>query len=669
MSGNTPLRFLGVGNLLDREYRNSPAYQWARELARNGIEANATTIRFGVEWEGVKATGTYRMQYADDGHGMTKENLRDYMVTLGKGGKVVGGPHDNYALGSRMTLLPWNPEGIVVISMVDGETYMVKMMFDPDADNGDGEYVLEEVTWEDDGQQGLATVYPPYYDTDLEMDWADTIPDFIRKAGHGTTFNLLGRSIADNTIDGDRERGERHRYLGRKYFNTRFFELPEDVTLQVMEMPEDPATWPKSPSESGKFQFRTVRGGKSLIEYVKLSGEQFVGSKGAVPLSNGTQVHWWLRTEPKVDTGGLGATSGYIGVLYRNELYGQAHADQEDGDTRIGAAVYRQFGIGSDSVRRRVYLIIEPPEYDETMGTAGVAPSTGRADLYWMGAGQSPRSVKPADWSAEFGENLPKEILDAINAEYAAHEHTDDQEERLKRVMDRFSKRWRATRARLQTENTDTTTTATSPGSAPRAPIDLPTPRPRKPRKRKVVIIRGRAGGPIIGLPGMGSTPAKKTTMSVGVPMARWVKAEDINDEGMMAAWQKPSAQFPSGCIDLDEDHLVIREQVEYWQNQYPKAVAAQVEKIVRDAYEEVAVAKVSHMHALTGTVFSEEQREQMLLNPALTTSLLGLIGEDAVIGPRTGKLGTKRRRTEESSPEDDKSGTGTAGQPEAAAV
>ena len=56
-----------------------------------------------------------------------------------QGGKVVGGPHDNYALGSRMTLLPWNPNGVVVISLVDGEANMVKMMFDPDAADGEGE--------------------------------------------------------------------------------------------------------------------------------------------------------------------------------------------------------------------------------------------------------------------------------------------------------------------------------------------------------------------------------------------------------------------------------------------------------------------------------------------------------------------------------------------------
>jgi hypothetical protein len=640
MSGNAPLRFLGVGNLLDREYRNSPAYQWGRELARNGLEADATQIQFGPEWEGVKATGTYRMQYADDGHGMSKEQLRDYMRTLGKGGKIVGGPHDNYALGSRMTLLPWNPEGVVVISVVDGEAYMVKMMFDATAASGEGEYVLEEVEWAaDDGESGLATVYPPYYDEDLQIDWAETIPDFIVKAGHGTTFTLLGRNAADHTIDGDPERNESHRYLGRKYFNTRFWDLPEGVTMRVYEMPEDPSQWAPE-----KGQFRTIRGAKSLIEYTKKDGSDFIEASGAVDLPDRTKVHWWLRTEPKVETGGLGAKSAYIGVLYRSELYGQAYTEGEDGDTKSGANVYRQFGIGSDSVRRRVFLVIEPPEYDEATHASGVAPSTGRADLYWMGAGASPRSVKPADWSAEFGEQLPQEILDAINAEYESREHSDDRDERLRRVMDRFADRWKASRARVQKTDTDTTTTATAPGTAPRSPIDSPT-QPRKPRKKRVVVVRGRGGETVIGQPDTGSTPAKKTMVSVGVPNCRWVTAEDINDDGMVAAWQKPSAKDPNGCIELDEGHPIIRSQVEHWQAQYSPAVAHEVEKLVKDAYEEVAVAKVSHLHALTGSVFSEEKRDEMLLNPSLSASLLGLISEDALIGPRTGKLGVKRRK------------------------
>ena len=648
MSGNTALEFLGVGNLLDREYRNSPAYQWGRELARNGIEAEAKNIRFGVEWCGVEATGTYRMQYSDDGHGMTKDDLRRYMRTLGRGGKVVGGAHDNYALGSRMTLLPWNPYGVVVISMVDGVAWMVKMMFDQDAAEGEGEYVLEEIEWQDaQGQGDRATVYPPYPDEDLGFDWEDAIPSFIKDAGHGTTFILLGRHAADDTLDGDPERNERHRYLGRKYFNARFWELPEGVTLRVLEMPQNRADWPTSRTDTGKYQHRAVRGGRSLIEYSTSSGESFIESQGVVGLKDSTKVHWWLRTAPTVETGGLGAKSGYVAVLYRGELYGQAAADQEDGDLRLGAAVYRQFGIGTDTVRRRVFLIIEPPEYDDATGAEGVAPSTGRADLYWMGSGKSPRSVKPSDWAEEFGEHVPQEILAAINAEFETREQGEDREQRLQRVLDRFSNRWKAPRARTQPSKTDTTTTVATPGTSPRTPIDSPTPRQRKPKGPKKVVVPGRGGLPSLGPVGVGNEPAKKTTATVGLPGCRWVTVADIAEDGMMAAWQPPTTQFPNGCVELAGDHPVITSQIEHWQSQYPVTVANDIEKIVKDAYEEVAIAKVSHIHAL-GTLFAEEKREEMLQNPALTTSLLGLIAEDAVIGPRTGKLGTKKRKVDE---------------------
>lgn len=654
MSGNRPLRFLGVGNLLDREYRNSPAYQWGRELARNGIEADAATIRFGVEWCGVEATGTYRMQYSDDGHGMTKDDLRNYMSTLGRGGKVVGGAHDNYALGSRMTLLPWNPFGVVVISLVNGVANMVKMMFDPDANEGEGEYVLEEIEWTDEqGSGDRATVYPPYPDDELGIDWAETIPDFVKKAGHGTTFILLGRHAGDDTFDGDPERNERHRYLGRKYFNARFWELPEGVTLQVQEMPERRADWPTARTETSKYQNRSVRGGRSLVEYAKSSGESFVAEKGTLTLSDRTKVHWWLRTQPTVETGGLGAKSGFVAVLYRGELYGQASADQEDGDLRVGAAVYRQFGIGSDAVRRRVFLVIEPPEFNETTGAEGIAPSTGRADLYWMGGGKSPRSVKPSDWAEEFGENLPKPILDAINAEFQSRDQDEDREQRLQRVLDRFSKRWKAPRARSVDESPDTTTLPATPGTTPRAPIDSPSPRPRKPSGPKKVIVPRRDGPVTEGQPGHGDVPAKTVRASVGIPGCRWVTEADIADEGMMAAWQGPTTQYPSGCIEIALDHQVIRSQIQYWQGHYPPAVANDVEKIVKDTYEEIAIAKVSHIHAL-GSLFSEEKRSEMLQNPSLTTSLLGLISEDAVIGPRTGKLGTKRRRNDETSQQPD---------------
>jgi len=516
----------------------------------------------------------------------------------------------------------------------------------------------QEIIWEDDdGEQHISTVYPTNEDEE-GFHWADAIPELITKAGHGTTFIMLGDDSSADTMDGDSDRDESIRYLSRKYYNTRFWELPDDLTLEVIEFdkPNVRVEWPKSIGDRSAYQYRGVKGARDVAHYVRRSGEETLQASGTVDLPDGTKAHWFLRKEPNVNAGGVGANSAFIAVKYRNELYGHAYANQEDGDTRIGANVYRQFGIGNDIVRKRVFIILEPPEYDELFGKAGVAPSTGRADLYWLGAGASPRSVKPSDWAQEFAEWMPDEIEAAIAELHEQMAGSDEgRAERLKKVWDRFAKRWKAARARVTTSDADTTTQPTSPGSEPRQqrePIDSPTPRHKG--KRRVSTRRGRAGGTIIGMPGAGDTPAKATSVTVGLPDYEWVTAEDINDGGMIAAWQEPSKKYANGCVMIDKGHPVILGQVEYWQGQYPKSVAMQVGDIVREAYAEVAVAKAAHLHALNGTVLSDDRVREMLLNPALTTSLLGLISEDALISPRMGKIGTKRKRDEAESAHDE---------------
>lgn len=656
MSGNSLLQFAGIANMLDREYRNTPRFQWARELVRNGIEADATKIRIGIEWQALSAKGVYRLQYADDGIGMDRDQLRDYMRTLGKGSKVVGGPHDNYALGCRMTLLPWNPAGVVVISQVaGGEPNMVKFEFDPGANEGDGEYVLVEEEWENpqSGESSRSTVYPPYVNEEEGFNWADTVPDIVTDAGHGTTFILLGATGNEDTVNGDPGRNESLREMGRRYFNTRFWDLPDTVDLKFLEIAENKENWPRAENDpQATYQWRTVRGAKALVNYKRRNGAATLRDRGMIVLPDGTKAHWWLRHEPRVDTGGIGGSlSGFLAVLYRNELYNHAYANRDDGDTRVGASVYRLFGIGHDDVRKRVFIVLEPPEYDEATGDEGVAPSTGRADLYWVGHGISSRSVKVADWAEQFGDRMPRAIQDAlreardVNASNAA-----DRDDRLKRVMERFSKRWLAPRGRVtrpRDRQPDTTTEPTQQGTAPRTPIDVPVTTSRTPTKRKKrVVVSGRGGDRTLGPTETGDEPATTTNVTQGYPDVEWVRADDINDPGMIAAWQPRNAEHPNGLIELDETHPLIQSQIRYWQEQYAPGVKFDVEKIVKDAYEDVAVAKVAHMHSLArDKVFSEEQRENMLVNPALTTSLLGLISEDAVISPRLGGLGTKRRR------------------------
>ena len=648
MSIDNSLQFLGVGNLIEREYRNLPAYQWARELAKNGLEHGADRIEFGPEWQGVRATGVYRLLFADNGCGMSRDELRGYMRNLGEGGKQVGGPHDNYAMGSRLSLLPWNPLGVVVISLKDEVTSMVKLRFDAYAKDGEGEYVLEEVEIETGPSSIIrSTVYEPYYDDDLGFDWAEVLPDFVRDAGHGTAFVLLGKSDTEHTVMGDVAKAESQRHLGRKYFNTRFWSLPENLNMSVFEMPEDATKWPKSRADdSYHSQNRRVRGAQHFTEYKTKAGKEVVQSKGTVQLADLTRVHWWLRSEERVETGGIGMASGFIGILYRGELYSVAHSDKDDGDASGGAATYRQFGISSDSMRKRITLLIEPPEYDEAASTAGVAPSTGRADLYWMGAGQNPRSVKPGDWAQPFSDNMPEEIVQAVSQESLSMDADDNRLERFKRVADRFAKRWRIKRARATSDVGDTTTSPVSPGTIPRTPLDVPTATPRKTRGPRKVVVKGRKGQNELGAPGAPGTPAKSTHVHGGVPTVEFVSAEDLADEGMLASWMPPNQVHPDGCIQIDETHPVLLEQVDHWRSQYPATLAAAVEKKVKDAYADVAVAKVSHIHALTaGSLFSEEQRDEMLKTHVLTASLLGLLSEDSYISPQLGGLGAKRKK------------------------
>lgn len=59
----------------------------------------------------------------DNGCGMTAEELLKFFSTLGEGAKKMGGVHDNFGVGAKIASLPWNPEGVVVISHKAGKAF------------------------------------------------------------------------------------------------------------------------------------------------------------------------------------------------------------------------------------------------------------------------------------------------------------------------------------------------------------------------------------------------------------------------------------------------------------------------------------------------------------------------------------------------------------------
>ena len=130
-----PMQTAGTQHLIERTYRESGSYQWVREVLINALEADATKIEFGIEWQAVENLGVYRRVIADDGRGMAGDELVEFFNTFGGGGKPIGGVHENFGVGSKTSLLPWNTYGIVVISWVDGDPSMIWVQRDPNPAN------------------------------------------------------------------------------------------------------------------------------------------------------------------------------------------------------------------------------------------------------------------------------------------------------------------------------------------------------------------------------------------------------------------------------------------------------------------------------------------------------------------------------------------------------
>ena len=58
---------------------------------------------------------------------MSADQLVEFFRTLGTGAKTIGGVHDNFGVGAKIAVLPWNPNGMVVISYQNGRAAMIKI--------------------------------------------------------------------------------------------------------------------------------------------------------------------------------------------------------------------------------------------------------------------------------------------------------------------------------------------------------------------------------------------------------------------------------------------------------------------------------------------------------------------------------------------------------------
>lgn len=635
---DAPIVVEGAENFVERNYREGGRHQWVRETLVNSIEAGATRVEFGTEWQGVAERGVWRRVIADNGPGMTPDELLTFFRTYGGSGKPIGGIHENYGIGAKCSLFPWNTAGLVIVAwhVEFDEPSMIWVRKDPER----GTYGLR--TWDTD--EGGENVVVAYADDELGVDWSLVKPDWIDD--HGTVIVLLGENYDQDTVLGDPHRDEEGvPGVGIvNYLNRRMWDL-DGVTVTVDEYRrEDRASWPKTPAISVKSELqygrRTVNGALYYIGYppAEQKGAGKLAGSGTVPLSDGTKIGWYLWEGGGRDGIRNAAAGGYLAAQYApndNRTFPELF-DIIDHPSR-----FRSFGISESDVRKRVWLVARPPLAGQ--GNYGVYMSSDRNRLLTMGGPKAGDPLPWDEWAVEFADNLPDVIVKAINDARSGRADTDLDAAWKERLAERFSRRWRQLRFIVDGQG-DKTTTATRPGGRPRPGTEKHRRRAHR-RASETAATSGRAGETSVGTAEGGDSPARQRNVAVGLPEHEWISDSEVFGGGIFAVWNPPSQANPNGLVQLNIDHPVLREEILFWAPQYPQHLEDDVVKVIKDTYAQMAVATVAHSESLRVHLDRAEDLDHKLRSPeALTAALLGLVGANAIIGPTLGGALGRRR-------------------------
>jgi Histidine kinase-, DNA gyrase B-, and HSP90-like ATPase len=612
-----PMKAENIGAWIERGYREGGPFQWARETAMNAIEAHATRVEFGVEWQAVEKLGVYRRMIADNGRGMDDEELVDFMRTMGGGGKAVGDEHGNFGIGVKTSACPWNKSGIVIVSWRDGNASMVRIVHDEKA----GQYGLLEVISNDDEK---IAVYQPYIDGD-GIDWSAVRPDWMANSD-GTVLVLLGNNRGEDTVRGDSLHDKDGTKHISRYLNLRFWKIRQ-ARIDVQEFSStNQDAWPKSRAEAAEPMrtfTRTIRGAEHYIlgRHIKLEPTVRLEQGSLLHEPTKTTIHWylWIGGKPK-RTYHYAPATGFIAVLYKDELYHMSQHGQS----------FRAFGVSEEKVRSNLWLVIEPPEHDKDK-RIGVYPRGERDGLKWHAG----RLLPMPAWAEHFSMNMPQPIINALKEARGERSGMIEDESWKQELAARYASLWKVRRYRHEDKGVEmagTTGLPSHPSGGEPNPVSVLRPRPevikpRRPRSKHVFA-------------GHGDDVAAREVMIKGNLPEYHRKREplDSEDPHLIAAYNPPSAAEPAGSVDVYVEHPVIVGVVKHWQAQYPTAFEEEVREEIEKAYCKVAVSKIAHSEQLTG-LFNVEVVAEMRQPRNLTFALLGVMSEDALIAERLRKV------------------------------
>ena len=612
------LSITGACHFVNRMFEACGTFQWAREFLMNSLEANATRVEFGIEWQAVQKSGIYRRTIIDNADGMDGEELIRFFSTLGAGGKKIGGIHENFGVGAKIASLPWNPEGVVVISYKRGRGAMIWIVLDSDS----GEYELVEFDIE--GRKTCAAV-PAVIEG---IDWNAIRPQWLKD--HGTIVVLMGSEEHPDTVLGNPNASESDIKGLSVYLNTRFWDL-NGFDVKVVELrSERKSLWPQKATErddSRRPNNRRIRGARYFLTEINAPRGR-LKETGTVSL-DGDRVtaEWYLWDGERPGIHSYAKESGYIALRYKGEIF----------QLTSNKTHFRWFGISESAVQQNLTIIIEPQLYEPNHRPFGIYPDQSRNRLLFTGNGEKGLEIPLSDWGLKFAENMPGPILEAIRRARGDIAGSMNDEEYRKRLQDKFGNRWTMKvlfKANDEQETRPGTLTGQSRNIYERSPSEGGGRRPRKRKAVKVVQLRPE------GAPEGGARVIEAAT-PVDVPRFRMAHADEFERPWHLAAWVPNDPEGPTVLINVDSP--ILEEIIDYHQRDYPDIYGEEVAKVVCQVFGEVGCCKIAHSQKLAKEVPEEELNRDYRSEQALTVALMGLIAEESLIAQRLGRLGLRR--------------------------
>jgi hypothetical protein len=430
----TPMIDNCVAAGLERAYNRMNPNQYVREIYQNSIEAGATDIRLAKDLQALDQLGVERGCIIDDGPGIPYDDILNKINRINSSSKNVGGVHDNFGIGLKVSALVPNSYGLVILCRTKERPkgFMVWLHI-KDKAAGARHLVSEEnlMAHRDPEEEAILELedrvdfaqvedrgYSAYTVDGVDyMSWWQRITKGWKdRKDTGTAIIFLGKSQTQNTF-------QNLVTSGLWFLNSRYLNYKVSPKVQIK----------RAISQDN----REFRGISNPVDALKSYFEELE-----------TIVHkgWTVKTYLRKDGVKLKDSSVIKSpliqmyfkeaIIYRNEVYGN-YADLKPQSI---AKVRSSWGIWSNQVGKRVALLVYPPEYNPNSGI-GVFPDDSRTELLWRdNALTAPTSQLPLEELREqYQKHMPEKVRDLLD-EISLDEMTSDKKSKAASMIGKWTK-------------------------------------------------------------------------------------------------------------------------------------------------------------------------------------------------------------------------------------